>query len=147
MKSTSATLPGVVASHFGPGGVANGFMSKNTYELFMLALVVGVPALLASFPRLLRIVPPQFVNLPHREYWLAPERRAATLEILTSFSLWFAMVLAVFLCFCHWLVIQAHATQPPKPPKICFFAGLGLFSAVTLAWVTLLFRRFGRPSE
>ncbi len=144
VKSTSAGLPAVVASHFGPGGAANGFMGKGTYEVFMLALVVGVPALVAFSPRLLRNMPPKLVNLPHRQYWLAPERRAATLKSLSSLTLWFAMALAVFLSFCHWLVVCAHATQPPELPGIWFFAGLGLFSAFTLSWVLVLFRRFGR---
>lgn len=145
VKSTSAGLPAVVASHFGPGGVANGFMGKGTYEVFMLVLVIGVPTLVAFSTRLLRVMPPELINLPHRQYWLAPERRAATLESLSSLTLWFAMVLAVFLSYCHWLVVQAHATQPPELPEICFFAGLGFFSAFTLAWVFILFRRFGRP--
>lgn len=144
VKSTSAGLPAVVASHFGPGGVANGFMDKSIYEVFMLALVVGVPALVAFSTRLLRVMPPQFVNLPHRQYWLAPERRAATFESLSSLTLWFAMALAVFLSYCHWLVVRAHATQPPELPEIWFFSGLGLFSAFTLAWACVLFRRFGR---
>ena len=32
---TSAALPPVVASHFGPGGVANGFMGRGMYTTFM----------------------------------------------------------------------------------------------------------------
>ena len=145
VKSTSAGLPAVVASHFGPGGVANGFMGKGTYEVFMLALVVGVPALAAFSARLLRNMPADFVNLPHRQYWLAPERRAATFESLSSLTLWFAMALAVFLSYCHWLVVRAHATQPPELPETWFLAGLGLFGTFTLAWLFVLFRRFGRP--
>ncbi|WP_298235778.1 hypothetical protein [uncultured Azohydromonas sp.] len=145
VKSTAAGLPPVVASHFGPGGVPNGFMGKGTYEVLMLVLVVGVPVLVAFSTRLLQGIPLQFVNLPHREYWLAPERRAATFESLSSLTLWFAMVLASFLSYCHWLVVRAHATQPPQLPENWFFAGLGFFGAVTLAWVFMLFRRFGRP--
>lgn len=145
VKSTSAGLPAVVASHFGPGGVANGFMGKGTYEVFMLALVIGVPALVAFSARLLRNMPPELVNLPYRQYWLAPERRAATFESLSSLVLWFAMALAIFLSFCHWLVVRAYATQPPELPGIWFFAGLGLFGAFMLSWIFVLFRRFGRP--
>lgn len=145
VKSSSAGLPAMVVSRFGPGGVANGFMGKGTYEVFMLALVVGVPALVAFSTRLLRHMPPEFVNLPYRQYWLAPERRAATFESLSSLALGFAMALAVFLSFCHWLVVRAHATQPPELPGTWFFAGLGLFGAFMLSWIFVLFRRFGRP--
>ncbi len=36
--ATSASLPERVATHFGPGGVANGFMSHGGYLTFMLAM-------------------------------------------------------------------------------------------------------------
>ena len=40
---TSADLPPVVASHFGPGGIADSFMGRGTYRVLMLALVIVVP--------------------------------------------------------------------------------------------------------
>ncbi len=141
---SSGSLPAVVASHFGPGGTANGFMGKGMYTALMIALVVGVPALVASTTLLVRALPPQMINLPNRQHWLAPERRDATLDALASLSLRFAMALAVFLCFMRWLVVRAHAVQPPRLPEGLFFAGLAAFGLVTLAWLFLLFRRFGR---
>ena len=45
---TDGALPSVVASHFGPGGRADGFMAKGPYTALMLALVVAVPAGLSS---------------------------------------------------------------------------------------------------
>lgn len=141
---TSGDLPALVASHFGPGGAANGFMAKDTYTVLMLAVVVGVPALVASTTQLVRILPPQMINLPNRQYWLAPERRAATLEALASLNLRFALALAVFLCFVHWLVVRANAVQPARLPETLFFVGLAAFGAATLAWLLVLFRRFGR---
>ena len=71
---TSGDLPPVVASHFGPGGAANGFTSKSTYTAFMLALVIAVPALIGFSAMFVRILPPRLINLPNRDYWLAPER-------------------------------------------------------------------------
>src|SRR5450755_1442222 len=101
---TSGGLPPVVASHFGPGGAANGFMGKGAYTAFMLAFVVAVPALVASSTLLVGVLPTNLINLPHRQYWLAPQRRATTLEALSSLGLRFAFVLVLFLCFVHWLV-------------------------------------------
>jgi uncharacterized membrane protein len=141
---TSGALPPVVASHFGPGGAANGFMSKGTYTAFMLAVVVAVPALIALSGQLVRILPPQLINLPNRQYWLAPQRRAATLESLSSLSSRFALALVVFLCFVHWLVVRANASQPARLPEASLFVGLAVFGAATLFWLFALFRRFGR---
>jgi serine/threonine-protein kinase len=110
----------------------------------MLALVVGVPGLIASTTFLVRRLPPKMINLPNKSYWLAPERRAATLEALASLSLRFAQTLAVFLCFVHWLVVRANAVQPPKLPESWLFVGLAGFGAVMLGWLFVLCRRFGR---
>jgi hypothetical protein len=141
---TSAALPPVVASHFGPGGAADGHMGKGPYTAFMVALVIALPLLVASTSLLVRIVPPEMVNLPNRQYWLAPERRAASLAAIGSLLLRFASALAMFLCFVHWLVVQANLVQPPRLPEAWFFGGLAAFGVVTLAWLISLFLRFGR---
>jgi hypothetical protein len=107
---------------------------------------MGLPTLVASTTLLLRALPPQLINLPNKRHWLAPERRAATLEALASMSLRFAAALAIFLCFMHWLVVRANAVQPPRLAESWFFAGLAAFGAGTLAWLFLLYRRFGRVS-
>src|SRR5664280_3627514 len=94
---TSGDLPPVVASHFGPGGNANGLMGRGTYTAFMLAVVVAAPALVGFSGQLVRVLPLQLVNLPNKQYWLAPQRRAATLESLSSMSVPFALVLVCLL--------------------------------------------------
>jgi len=141
---TSRRMPILVASHFGPGGHADGHMERSTYTLAMLVLVIAVPALIASSTLVVRLLPPQLVNLPNKPYRLAPERRAASLEALAALGLRFAITLAVFLCFVHWLVVQANAAQPARLPEAWFFAGLATFAAATLGWLISLFRRFPR---
>ena len=44
--STTTSLPDRVASHFGAGGHANGYMTREGYRWFMLFFTVGFPALL-----------------------------------------------------------------------------------------------------
>ena len=141
---TSGDLPPVVASHFGSGGAANGFMGKGTYTAFMLAVVVAVPALIGFSGQLVRVLPLQLVNLPNKQYWLAPQRRAATLESLSSLSVPFALALVVFLCFVHWLVVQANAVRPARLPEGSLFVGLAVFGVATVLWLVVLSRRFGR---
>lgn len=141
---TSGDLPPVVASHFGSGGAANGFVGKGTYTAFMLAVVVAVPALIGFSGQLVRVLPLQLINLPNKQYWLAPQRRAATLESLSSLSVPLALALVVFLCFVHWLVVQANAVQPVKLRETSLFVGLAVFGVATVLWLVVLFRRFGR---
>src|SRR5678816_209797 len=104
-------------------------MRRATYTLLMLGLVILVPSLVAATNLLVRVLPPQFVNLPNKRYWLAPERRAASLEALGGLGLRFAIALAVFLCFVHWLVVQANTVQPPRLSEPWFLASLAVFGA------------------
>ena len=141
---TSQGLPDVVASHFGRGGAANGAMGKGAYTVFMLVMSIGVPLLVAGSTVLVKRLPPQLVNLPNKRYWLAPERRAESLEALGSLSAGFAAGLAVFLAFVHWLVVRANAARPPKLDEGWFIFGLAAFALATLLWLVALYRRFGR---
>jgi cation transporter-like permease len=141
---TSSDLPPVVASHFDGDGIANGFMSKDAYTASMLVFVVALPALIGFSGSLVRVLPTRLINLPHREYWLAPQRKAATLESLSSLTLALAFVLVAFLCFVHWLVVQANAVQPATLAETLLFVALGVLGGVTVAWFVVLYRRFGR---
>ena len=135
-------LPDIVASHFDASGRANGFMPRRAYTVFMLAIVVGAPLVLALMPMRAFRNPRARINLPNRAYWLAPERRAATIDVLSTQAVRFATVVLVFLCYAHWLVVQAHALTPPALSTPRFMAGLVVFLLATLFWTVALIRRF-----
>jgi hypothetical protein len=141
---TSAALPPSVASHFAAGGAANGFMSRGAYVGVMLGVTLVAPFLVALSGQLVSVLPVRLINLPNRQYWLAPRRRAATIASLTRLSVCFASALIVFLCFLHWLVIRANESPVPRLERMPMFIGLALFLAGTVVWLVVLVRRFGR---
>ena len=141
---TSDALPAVVASHFTANGAANGFMPRGAYVAVMLGVTIVVPLLIALSGRFASMLPIHLVNLPNRRYWLAPERRAATLASLSELSVYFASALLVFLCFVHWLVVRANESQPPHLESAPFLVGLALFVATTIVWLVVLLQRFRR---
>jgi len=69
-------LPDRMASHFGASGMPNGWMTKT--QFMCLYAVVLLPALAIEFWVSNRIAnkPASKVNLPNKEFWMAPERRA-----------------------------------------------------------------------
>ena len=145
--STTASLPEHVASHFGAGGHANGYMTRDGYRWFMLFFTIGFPPLIvfaiAGLPRLM----PQYTNLPNREYWFAPERRAQTFDFLTTHALWFGCLIEVFICSVHWHVVQANTQHPPQLANGPFLTSLGLFLAALVVWSIMLMRQFRIPSK
>ncbi len=143
---TSLSLPDVVASHFAGNGSANGFTSRGAYIGLMLALVVGLPALLTVVSHFGLGSPKARINLPNRDYWLAPERRAGTVSYLRGHLARFSAVLVVFLCYVHWLVVRANAVRPPHLSTPWINAGLVGFVVFAIVWIRLILRRFrNRP--
>jgi hypothetical protein len=138
-------LPAKVASHFDIQGKPNGWMSRDTCVGFTIGLGLLLPALIIGTMAGAGKIPVSFINLPHRDYWLVPERRQAALAVLLRFSLWFACLNVLFVTGLHWLIVEANL--PGESPHL---SGLGIsviaggFLAGTAIWVILLLRHFSK---
>jgi len=144
---TGNALPDVIATHFGASGEANGLMSRAFFVRFMLIFVVVFPlGLNFLIGRLLKL-PNSRINIPHREYWLAPERRADTVVRLQRHMQFFGVMLAAFLCYVHWQVVQANARTPPVLDNVRFSTGLATFMAALVTWIVILRRDFRPPPQ
>src|SRR6266481_1810795 len=73
-----AQMPDVVASHF------NGRLAAVSVLIAIIGF--GIPRIIAS-------VPPQLINLPNKQYWLAPEHLAETMAFLNAYFAWFGCAL------------------------------------------------------
>src|SRR6202142_1216286 len=86
--------PAQMESHFDISGNPDSFTTKAQFfgfELQTMLVVIGLGVLAQIF---VLITPVEWVNMPHREYWLAPERRDQTVDRLSSFAaIIFGMVL------------------------------------------------------
>ena len=143
--TTSAQLPARVASHFGMGGDANGFMSHDGYVLFMLAMTTLLPlAIVASIGFIPRIATSQ-VSIRYRQHWLAPKHREETLAALATWGCAFGVMMIVFLTGIHFLVLEANARKPAHLDEGTFFALLIGFLVCLALWIGFMAIRFGRP--
>lgn len=135
-------LPNRVATHFDGSGQPNGWMSRSSHLLFTTFFGIVFPLLVVGIFFILRFLPERSLNVPHRDYWLAPERRVETFAYLLRHSLWFACMAVCFVIGIHFLVIQANSQQHPhlSTPKIL---GLGsCFVAGVVAWVVIIIHHF-----
>ena len=139
---TSESLPTVVASHFGLYGTANGFMPRTIYILFMLAFVLGLPALTTFITRKATGNFTSLLNLPNKDYWLSPARRTESIAFLRIGFLLFNILLVAFLCFAHWLVVLANRTHPAHLAEQWLLGGLGFFVAAVFIWLKVIHGRF-----
>lgn len=142
---TAPKLPDRVASHFNSAGAADGWMSRSAYLWTMAGTALGVTALLLGVFSTLRYLPPSLINLPNRDYWLAPERRAETYASFLSFGVWMAAFQMLLVLGTHLLVVKANQLQPPVLSTNVWWL-LGGFLLSTLALVVSLLRHFRQPA-
>lgn len=136
-------LPDTVASHFGADGEANEWSAKQTFFVvyfFALALVVGIFLLLPAF---FRRLPASMINLPNKEYWLAPERREKTLLFLTDQLNRFGVATLSLLIATIQLAIRANL-RPEKRLSSTMWVLLGVYALYTGRWALTFYRKFQR---
>lgn len=141
---TSARLPVIAATRFDLGGAPNVFMTRQGYRWLMGFLAGAVPLVVAFLPALIGRRWPQLLNIPNREYWLAPERRADTLASVESRTMLLAAVMIAFMCFTHWLVLEANAAVPMQLAGTPLVIGVGAFAIFVIGWIVALRTRFRR---
>jgi len=141
MVATYARLPERMASHFGADGVANGWMTRDGYFWFMVGIVTLVSlTMLAAFGSI-RFLPNSLINIPRRDYWLAPERRDETAGTMMRYGLWMIGLNSLFFLAIHLLVVAANATQPARLSNDVWWL-LVAFLAMTGVILFKLYRRF-----
>ena len=138
-------LPERVASHFDVSGFANGFSTRLQYAVLTLGLTALLSVVPAALIGILVRRRPDRINLPNKEYWLAPERRAAALRFLDHFANWLAAGFASFMLAAHLLLLRANAVSPPRLENRPFIALLIAFCVLLIAGIGALHRRFRLP--
>ncbi|MBS0396589.1 MAG: hypothetical protein JSR54_18360 [Proteobacteria bacterium] len=141
---TADRLPLRVACHFGPGGLANGFMARAAYLQYTIGLLLIVPLLVASGILIAVRFFPQGLKVPDRDYWLAPQRREETAQYLLVHTTWLAALLAVLVFAIHLLVVEANRSVPARLDTGHFVGALAGFFIALVVWVGALRRRFRR---
>jgi hypothetical protein len=146
INATVANLPPEVASHFGTQGRANGFMTRGFYRVFMLAFAICLPLLLVAVMAWLPRVSGS-INIPNRDYWLAPAQREATLSTLATFACALGVAIVMFITGLHLLIIDANAGgASPRLPMGPFFTLIGVFLAAIFGFIAAMLVRFRKAT-
>lgn len=139
-------LPEQVASHFDTTGQADGRSSKTAFVAFNLASVAGIALLFLGITAWLAKVPPAWINLPHKDYWLAPERRAATLETIQRQMEWLAAATVALLLGIAQLTIQANLNANGARLEYGLWLLFGSYLAYFVVWLVWMLRKwYARP--
>jgi hypothetical protein len=142
---TAPQLPERVATHFGGRGQPNGWMTREQHVRFTLIMGTAMPAFVLGVFAFMRRGSGRGLNIPHKDYWLAPERRDATFDFLQNCGRWLAGLLIAFLAGVHYSILAANARSPVALSLADLGSVAGFFLAALAVWVVLLHQRFRIP--
>ena len=144
---SSQQLPDRVATHFDARGKPNGWMTRAQHVKFTIGLGVGTPVFVLGVFALVTKLNGWGLNIPHKAFWLAPERQQATYDFLQQHSLWLAGLMIIFHGALFESIAIANARQPVLLSSTSALGLIGCFLALLAVWVVVLFLRFRRPVE
>ena len=121
-----------------------GWMPREAYAWMMALMSLVTPYVVWGAAAWLPRRWPRLVNLPHRGYWLAPERREATLAWLGRLGLWLGLLSAALIAAIHVEVVLANRRVPPAAGDGMVWV-LGAFVAAIVAMVVRTAWRFRAP--
>ncbi len=135
--------PDVMAAHFNIQGSPDRFVSKIEFfgfEAQTLLVVIAASILIQVLPM---ILPVQWINIRHREYWLSPERRTNTVDRLSSFGATLSTIILLVIQAGFELAVSANLEKPilfGAQIMVAFIAGFIILSFVMLFWLGRSFR-------
>jgi uncharacterized membrane protein len=138
-------LPDKVASHFGGGGLPDRWTSRPSFFLtywiclaLVLAISLGVPALIIKLPK-------RLINIPRREYWLSEEKYPEAIRLLRIYFHWLGVILMSFQVAVFQIVFQANLS-PTHELSGWLIAVLIGFVLALLVWGIKFTTRFKQGS-
>jgi uncharacterized membrane protein len=138
------TMPPMLATNFDFEGAPVAWMTAGavaTLEFALLALfVVGFWLL----PRLFAHRTSTYWRIPNKDYWLAPERRATTIEALRGLISWMGVVVLLLFMAVSQLVFDANNRTPPHLAGDALIWLLLSFLFFIAMWIWVIVRQFGR---
>jgi uncharacterized membrane protein len=144
---TPAILPERFATEFNFAGEPECWMNQTTYMILVSAMGSLAIFVMVIIGLVGRWLPDKWISMPHREYWLAPQRRAETVGYVFRQMLWFASLLTCFLTATHFSTIHANKLDPIHLPQGEFFMILGGFLGGTLIWTLMFIIHFIRRTD
>jgi serine/threonine-protein kinase len=137
-------VPDPLASHFGFSGRPNGWTTHFRMIAGLAVLVLLFAAIFAA-TFFFRRIPDGLINVPNKTYWLAPERREATLLYVSGWLRWFLVLTLAFLTLVVGLTFRANLHTPPQL-SVAALGVLIIYLAAAVTMVVTLFMRLHRPA-
>lgn len=139
-------LPDSVVSRFDFAGRPGGGMSKTAFTIFEMAMTGGMTVLFVFTHLMIRWLPASSINMPQKDYWLAPERRVQTAWKIQGYMLEFGIATLLFMSAMFHLAVRANLSEPRHLSNGVFWVLFGGYMAFILIWCLRFNRAFSKIS-
>jgi uncharacterized membrane protein len=146
LACTISLLPPRMATHFGADGQPNGWTGRSTAVLFQGVIGLVLPLIVMAAFYTIKFVPTRCINVPHRDFWFASERRDDTCSNLSRSGLWLATLLVGFAAAVWYQVIESNTRSLPRLSPSEFWGTLAIFGAAMVYWALTFFRHFTKAA-
>lgn len=137
-------LPEIVPSHFDASGAPDGWMARGAFLTMLAVLTLFLLGTFAMAVHLVRRAPVALINLPNKDYWMAPERAAESRRTVVREMFKIAAATQALLIVITQLSFDVALERRAGLGSASWIA-LALYLGFTLWWLVALFRRFRRP--
>lgn len=137
-------MPEVVASHFDGLGAPNDWSSKNGFFALYAAILLMLVGIFIFVPGWSEKRAKFGMKLPHRDYWLAPERLEQTRAFFRRQMMIMGVVHLCLAMYAIQLAILANFDQQPRlHPSIGW--ALVFYFVFLIAWLIHFYLHFRKP--
>jgi len=140
------SLPDQVAIHFTLNGKPNGWSSKTVFLIFETGLQLFMFLTFWGLGKLIPKLPNSAINLPHKEYWLAPERYNETMNSLQNLLYNIGSITFLLLIHVNYSVAQSN-WHPSSHYESSFWIVLVVWLIVLFYVLYLGIRQFRLPKH
>jgi uncharacterized membrane protein len=139
-------LPALIAQHFGANGRPNGWNTKLSFLVFSAFMIALMGAVCFLLPMLLRRLPFALLNIPHKQYWSAPERQPVAWNMVEQQMNWMGVAVIAMQTLVIQLTLAANRGAARMLDNAALIVVLAAFGAFMIGWLVLFIRRFTPPA-
>ena len=139
--------PARMASHFDIQGNPNAYASRLQFFSFQVQTALVVIGLALVMQILVLVVPVNLMNLPSREYWIAPEHRDGLRERMSGFAFWLFAAILLVVQVGFELSVQANLHTPVHFSAAIMLPAIAGFMVFSILMLFALGRSLMLPPE
>ena len=137
-------LPDTVASHWNGAGAPNGGMPRGPFVGIYAGVLAFMAFMFNALPGSIMKYPDARINLPNKQYWLAPERRARTGEVIARYMVEAGNATIVLLLVVFHFALAANTTEKRALPEN-FWLVIVAFAGYMVVWMARFVGAFRLP--